>query len=88
MWIIWNTLETLGDQLAQAKLDGTVTRTIAKICRADIIVIDDIGVLPVEPIQAEAFYRIIDTAYRANTTLYDAQVRPQDTNGPRRSACA
>lgn len=59
MRVIWHTRETLGDLLA--KLEGRVTHTITMICRNDIIVVDDIGVMPVEPIQAEASYRIIDT---------------------------
>lgn len=76
MRVIWNTLETLGDELNKAKLDGTVTRTIAKICRADIVVIDDIGVLPVEPIQAEAFYRILDTAYERRSIILTSNTHP------------
>jgi hypothetical protein len=61
----WNTLEALADQLAQAKVDGTVTRTVAKICQADIVVIDDIGDLPIDSTQAEAFYRIHRLRLRA-----------------------
>jgi DNA replication protein DnaC len=76
MRVIWHTLETLGDLLAQAKLEGAVTRTIAKICTNDVIVIDDIGVLPVEPIQAEAFYRIIDTAYERRSIILTSNTRP------------
>ncbi|GAB2823837.1 IS21-like element ISSme2 family helper ATPase IstB [Actinocorallia aurea] len=77
MRVVWQTLETLGNQLNQAKVDGTVTRTIAKICTNDIIVIDDIGVLPVEPIQAEAFYRIIDTAYERRSIILTSNTHPK-----------
>lgn len=77
MRVAWNTLETLGDHLAQAKLDGTVTRTIAKVCQADIIVIDDIGITPVEAIQAEAFYRIIDAAYERRSIFVTSNTRPE-----------
>jgi DNA replication protein DnaC len=76
MRVSWTTLETLGDLLTQAKIDGTVTRTIAKICRADMVVIDDIGVLPVEPAQAEAFYRIIDCAYERRSILLTSNTHP------------
>jgi DNA replication protein DnaC len=76
MKVSWNTLETLGDLLTQAKIDGTVTRTIAKICRADMVVIDDIGVLPVEPAQAEAFYRIIDCAYERRAIILTSNTHP------------
>ncbi|MFL6054251.1 MAG: ATP-binding protein [Actinoallomurus sp.] len=53
-----------------------MTRTIARICRADLIVIDDIGVLPVEPIQAEAFYRIIDSAYERRSLAVTINTHP------------
>jgi DNA replication protein DnaC len=74
--VAWNTLETLGNQLTKSKLDGTVTHTIAKICSNDIVVVDDIGVLPVEPIQAEAFYRIIDCAYERRSIILTSNTHP------------
>ncbi|MCP2337356.1 IS21-like element helper ATPase IstB [Actinomadura rupiterrae] len=86
----WNTLETLGDQLAQAKVDGTVTRTVAKNCQADIVVIDDIGDLPIDSTQAEAFYRIIDCAYERRSIILTSNTRPDkfDTLMPKNMATA
>ncbi|MEU7742175.1 hypothetical protein [Nonomuraea sp. NPDC049158] len=43
----WFTLETLAITIGSAKADSSVARTIAKICRSDIIVVDDISLLPV-----------------------------------------
>ncbi|GLY92432.1 hypothetical protein Airi02_103600 [Actinoallomurus iriomotensis] len=76
MRVCWNSLESLGTLLAKAKIDQSVTRTIARICRADLIVIDDIGVLPGEPIQAEAFYRIIDSAYERRALAVTTNTHP------------
>ncbi|WP_345187880.1 ATP-binding protein, partial [Actinomadura verrucosospora] len=45
--VSWFTLETLAVTIGRAHVDGSIARTIAKICRSDIIVIDDIGLLPV-----------------------------------------
>jgi DNA replication protein DnaC len=77
MRVCWNSLESLSTLLAKAKIDQSVTRTIARICRADLIVIDDIGVLPVEPIQDEAFYRIIDSAYERRALAVTTNTHPQ-----------
>jgi DNA replication protein DnaC len=90
MRVRWNTLETLGDLLTQAKVDGTVTRTIAKICQADIVVIDDIGDLPIDSTQAEAFYRIIDCAYERRSIILTSNTRPDkfDTLMPKSMATA
>src|SRR5947208_1320449 len=61
--IAWFTLETLTAAIGRAKADGSVARTVARICNVDLIVVDDIGMLPAGQDAAEAFYRVIDTAY-------------------------
>jgi DNA replication protein DnaC len=38
--VAWFTLESLTANLAKAKVDGSVARTVARICRADLIVVD------------------------------------------------
>jgi len=45
--VAWFTLESLAATVARAKADGSVARTVTRICRADLIVVDDIGMLPV-----------------------------------------
>ena len=44
--VAWFTLETLTASLGRAAVDGTTARAITKITRCDLIVIDDIGMLP------------------------------------------
>jgi DNA replication protein DnaC len=44
--------------------------------RSKSIVIDDIGVLPVESIQAEAFHRILDTAYERRSIILTSNTHP------------
>ncbi|MFE5922331.1 ATP-binding protein [Streptomyces sp. NPDC056468] len=41
----WFTLETLNAAMAKSKVDWSTARTVARICRADLIVVDDIGLL-------------------------------------------
>jgi DNA replication protein DnaC len=38
--VAWFTLETLATTIGRAKADGSVARTVARICRADLIVVD------------------------------------------------
>jgi DNA replication protein DnaC len=61
--VAWFTLETLTATISRAKTDGSTARTITRICRSDLIVVDDIGMLPAGQDAAEAFYRIVDAAY-------------------------
>src|SRR5690606_35309987 len=39
--VSWFTLESLTTTLARAKADASIARTVARICRADLIAIDD-----------------------------------------------
>ena len=45
--VAWFTLEDLGQLLRRHRADDTVTKAIARILRADVVVVDDIGLLPV-----------------------------------------
>ena len=42
--------------------DDTAAKAIRRIMRADVIVIDDIGLLPVSTDTAEVLYRVVDAA--------------------------
>jgi DNA replication protein DnaC len=74
--VAWFTLETLHATIAKTKIDGSTARTVARICRADLIVIDDIGMLPVSAEAAEAFYRIIDAAYERRSIAVTSNIHP------------
>ena len=51
--VAWFTLEQLGALLRRHRADDSVTKAIARILRADLVVVDDIGLLPVGPDAAE-----------------------------------
>ena len=86
----WFTLETLETTLARTKIDGSMAKTVARICRADLIVIDDVGLLPVAADAAEAFYRIIDAAYERRSIAVTSNIHPSgfDTIMPKTIATA
>jgi len=88
--VAWYTLETLATAVGRAKADGSVARTVARICRSDLIVVDDIGMLPVGQDAAEAFYRIVDTAYERRSIAVTSNIHPSgfDTIMPKTLATA
>ena len=47
--VAWFTLEQLGALVRRHRADDSVTKAIARILRADLVVVDDIGLLPVGP---------------------------------------
>ncbi len=90
MRVAWFTLETLTQTIGKAKVDGSVARTIARICNVDLIVVDDIGMLPAGQDAAEAFYRVIDAAYERRSIAVTSNIHPSgfDTIMPKTLATA
>jgi len=90
MRVSWFSLETLTATLARAKVDASVTRVVTKICRAELIVVDDIGMLPAGADAAEAFYRVIDAAYERRSVAVTSNIHPSgfDTIMPKSIATA
>lgn len=76
MRVAWFTLETLTAAVGKAKVDGSVARAISKICGCDLIVVDDIGMLPTGQDAAEAFYRIIDAAHERRSITVTSNIHP------------
>jgi hypothetical protein len=58
------------------RVDDTTSRAIRKIMRADLICIDDIGLLPVTTETAEALYRVVDAAYEKRSIAISSNIHP------------
>jgi DNA replication protein DnaC len=63
--VAWHTLESLATLLRRHRADNSVSKAIGRLIRADLIVIDDIGMLPVAPDAAEALFRVVDRPMRS-----------------------
>jgi len=72
----WFSLETLGTLVHRHRADDTMTRAIKRIMRADLICIDDIGLLPVTADTAEALYRVVDAAYEKRSIALSSNLHP------------
>ena len=55
-----------------------MAKTIARITRAELIVIDDIGMLPAGQAAGEAFYRVVDAAYERRSVAVTSNLHPSD----------
>ena len=88
--VAWFTLESLAAAIGRARADGSVARTVTRICRSDLIVVDDIGMLPAGQDAAEAFYRITDAAYERRSLAVTSNIHPSgfDTIMPKTLATA
>lgn len=74
--VTWFSLENLGALLRRHGADDTASKAIRRIMRADVIVIDDIGLLPVTTETAEALYRVVDAAYEKRSIALSSNLHP------------
>ena len=74
--VAWHTLETLAQLLRRHRADDSVNRAIGKLIRADLMVIDDVGLLPVSADAAEALFRVIDAAYEKRSIAISSNIHP------------
>lgn len=74
--VAWHTLESLAGLVRRHRVDDSLSRAIAKLTRADLIVIDDVGLLPVSPDAAEALFRVVDAAYERRSIAITSNLHP------------
>ena len=74
--VAWFTLEALGVLLRRHRADDTVTKAIARVLRADLVVVDDVGLLPVAQDAAEGLYRLVDAAYERRSVAVSSNLHP------------
>lgn len=88
--VSWLNLEQLGTLVRSHRLDDTVSKAITKILAADIVVLDDIGLLPVADDAAEGLYRVVDAAYEKRSIALSSNLHPSafDTLMPKTLATA
>lgn len=74
--VSWFSLEDLGAILRRHRADDTMGKAIKRIIKADLICIDDIGLLPVTTDTAEALYRVVDAAYEKRSIAMSSNLHP------------
>ena len=74
--VAWHTLETLAQLLRRHRADDSINKAISKLIRADLVVVDDVGLLPVSADAAEALFRVIDAAYEKRSIAISSNIHP------------
>ena len=74
--VAWHTLETLAQLLRRHRADDSVGKAIGKLIHADLVVVDDVGLLPVSADAAEALFRVIDAAYEKRSIAISSNIHP------------
>jgi DNA replication protein DnaC len=74
--VSWFTLETLTQTIGRSKVDASTAKVVARICRADLIIVDDVGILPAGQAEAEALYRIADAPCEKRSIAITSNIHP------------
>ena len=88
--VSWFTLESLTATIARSKVDATTAKVVERIVRSELVVVDDIGLLPAGADEAEALYRLVDAAYEKRRLILTSNLHPArfDTIFPKGLATA
>jgi DNA replication protein DnaC len=76
MPVAWFSLEQIGVLVRAHRADDTLSKAVAKIVRAELVVIDDVGLLPVGTDAAEGLYRIVEAAYERKSVAVSSNLHP------------
>jgi DNA replication protein DnaC len=74
--VAWHTLETLAALFRRHRVDDSIGKAIAKLTRADLIIVDDVGLLPVSADAADALFRVVDAAYEKRSIAISSNIHP------------
>jgi DNA replication protein DnaC len=74
--VAWFGIDELGALVRRHRADDSITKAIRRITRVDLIVVDDIGMLPVGEDAAEGFYRLVDACYEKRSLAVSSNLHP------------
>jgi DNA replication protein DnaC len=74
--VAWHTLETLAALFRRHRADDSISKAVSKLIRSELILIDDVGLLPVSTDAAEALFRVVDAAYEKRSIAISSNIHP------------
>ena len=88
--VSWFSLESLTATIARSRIDTSTGKVVERIVRSELVVVDDIGLLPAGAEEAEALYRLVDAAYEKRSLIVTSNLHPArfDTIFPKGLATA
>jgi DNA replication protein DnaC len=74
--VAWHTLESLAAVFRRHRADDSINKAISKLIRSDLILIDDVGLLPISTDAADALFRVVDAAYEKRSIAISSNIHP------------
>lgn len=74
--VAWYSIEDLGALIRRHRVDDSIAKGFAPIVRTDLVIVDDIGLLPISPDAAEGLYRLVDACYEQRSVVVSSNLHP------------
>lgn len=74
--MIWFSIEDLGALVRRHRVDDSIAKGSTPVLRAQLVIVDDIGLLPLSADAAEGLYRLIDAAYEKRSLAISSNLHP------------
>jgi len=74
--VAWYSIEDLGALIRRHRIDDTIAKAFTPILKADLVIVDDIGLLPISPDAAEGLYRLVDICYEQRSVAVSSNLHP------------
>jgi len=74
--VAWFSIEDLGALIRRHRADDSITKAVRRLTRVDLIMVDDIGMLPVGEDAAEGLYRLVDACYEIRSLAVSSNLHP------------
>lgn len=74
---IYRRTSRLFQELALARADGSYARLLAKLARADVLVVDDWAMTPIADAERRDLLEVLDDRYGSKSTIISSQVPPK-----------
>jgi DNA replication protein DnaC len=75
---IYRRAPRLFDELRLAHADGSYVRLLARLARADVLVIDDFAIAPVTDVERRDLLELLEDRYGTRSTIVTSQLDPSD----------
>ena len=76
MTVAWFSVEDLGALVRRHRVDDTVSKEFASLASVALVVVDDIGLLPISSDAAEGLYRLVDATYERRSVALSSNLHP------------
>lgn len=74
--VSWFSIEDLGGLIRRHRIDDSIGKAFGMILRSDLVIVDDIGLLPISADAAEGFYRLVDICYEQRSLAVSSNLHP------------